>query len=81
MFYFHIWYRNLQNFSLTQEYKQWKHENVENEQCFWYKFFSIFGVSEDFEALFSVRWRKCMYLMLNFYLLCKMQFIWLSICI
>ena len=58
MFYFHIWYRNLQNFSLAQEDKQWKHENVESEQCFWYNFFSIFGVSEDFEAFCSVRLRK-----------------------
>ena len=55
---FHIWYRNLQNFSLTQEDKQWKHENIEREQCFWYNFFSIFGVSEDFEAFFSVRLKK-----------------------
>ena len=59
-------YCNLQNFSLTREDKQWKHENVENEQYFWYKFTSIFGVSEDFEALFSARLRKsfCMYLIL-----------------
>ena len=65
MFYFHIWYRNLQNFSLTREDEQWKHENVENEQCYWYKFSSIFGVSEDFEALFSERLRKfCMNLIL-----------------
>ena len=42
MFYFHIWYRNLQNFSLTRENKQWKHENVENEQCFWYQIFFDF---------------------------------------
>ena len=34
MFYFHIWYRNLQNFSLTREDEQWKHENVENEDLY-----------------------------------------------
>ena len=59
-------YCSLQNFSLTWEDKQWTHENVENEQCFWYKFSPIFGVSEDLEALFSARLRYflCMNLIL-----------------
>ena len=34
MFYFHIWYCNLQNFILTPEDKYWKHENVEKNSVF-----------------------------------------------
>ena len=49
-------------------------ENVENEHSFWYWLFSIFGASEDFEALFSLGLRVffawiwsscCVYLMFN----------------
>ena len=53
MFYFHIWYRNQQNFSLSREDEQCKHV-----QCFWYKFSSSFGVSEDLKLCFEPDWES-----------------------
>ena len=34
MFHFYIWYRNLQNFTLTQEDKQWKHRKYLKQTVF-----------------------------------------------